>query len=384
MSDNGSSTAYCYDLADRLTSTIAGGVSTTVTYDADGHGTTTSIGSQMLTYDGADRNLSTSSGGTTVNYARDSADRIVSRSVSGTVVAWYGFSGSDDSPDFVLNVTGTVIERDISLPGGVVLTKRGATDVWSYPNIHGDVVATANPMGVKQGATLIYDPFGQAVAGLPDNSAGNLDYGWLGEHDRGTEHQGGLPLIEMGARVYLPLLGRFLQVDPVPGGSANDFDYCSADPINCFDLGGTFGIHWGGILKGALHNSWVRGIAEGVGAALVCAGSAGLGCVILAGAVIGVGLKVADQTVNSSDHSLGGYLGASAGGAVEGAVAGLTAGSVEGKELKLGPNLRIAPGGNRGPGRFQLPHYHRRIIGPNGKTIPGGGIGKHRPWQGGW
>jgi len=30
-------------------------------------------------------------------------------------------------------------------------------------------------------------------------------------------------------------------VAPVPGGSANDYDYCSQDPINCFDLDGRFG-----------------------------------------------------------------------------------------------------------------------------------------------
>lgn len=32
---------------------------------------------------------------------------------------------------------------------------------------------------------------------------------------------------------------RFLQVDPVEGGSANDYDYVWADPVNQFDLDGT-------------------------------------------------------------------------------------------------------------------------------------------------
>jgi hypothetical protein len=31
---------------------------------------------------------------------------------------------------------------------------------------------------------------------------------------------------------------RFLQTDPIPGGSANDYDYAGQDPINAFDLDG--------------------------------------------------------------------------------------------------------------------------------------------------
>lgn len=47
-----------------------------------------------------------------------------------------------------------------------------------------------------------------------------------------------LSLIEMGARVYSPELGRFLQVDPIDGGSENDYDYVGGDPVNGFDLKG--------------------------------------------------------------------------------------------------------------------------------------------------
>jgi hypothetical protein len=33
-------------------------------------------------------------------------------------------------------ITYDVIERTIGLLGGVLLTKRGAGDTWSYPNVH--------------------------------------------------------------------------------------------------------------------------------------------------------------------------------------------------------------------------------------------------------
>ncbi len=53
-----------------------------------------------------------------------------------------------------------------------------------------------------------------------------------------------------------------------------------------------------------------------------------------------------------------------------------------GYEFKIGKNIRIAPWGNRTGNPYgKYPHYHRRLIGPDGKIIPGQGIKWHRPWE---
>ena len=234
--DNGATpVTSCYDAADRLTTTTEPTLTGPITYDP--HGNTTTIGGQTLGYDNADRHLQTVTGTTTVRYLRDALDRIVERRVNSTIVARYTHSGGTDSASATLDATNTVIERTIGLPGGTLYTDRAGSAVWSYPNIHGDITATADNTGTKQGPTITYDPYGQTTA-VPDNSTGNLDHAWLGQHQRPLEHEVGLATIEMGARQYLPTLGRFLETDPIEGGSCNDYDYVCSDPVNLLDLSG--------------------------------------------------------------------------------------------------------------------------------------------------
>jgi RHS repeat-associated protein len=174
----------------------------------------------------------------------------------------YSFTSGSDSPDVTLDANKKVLSQTLSLPGGVLYTimtpaaqtanVSGQTPTsnvvtWDVPNIHGDIIATLSDAGTQLGDLRAYDPFGTPLAtdgtvskdGIPDNSPGEADYGWLGQHLRLYEHTGVLSLVEMGGRIYSPLLGRFLQVDPVEGGSANDYDYVNGDPINAQDLEGT-------------------------------------------------------------------------------------------------------------------------------------------------
>ena len=71
-------------------------------------------------------------------------------------------------------------------------------------------------------------------------------YGWLGGAQRSGDTLGGTIL--MGSRVYAPTIGRFLSIDPTPGGNANSYDYCTTGPVNCTDLTGNWP-DWGAVLN---------------------------------------------------------------------------------------------------------------------------------------
>jgi hypothetical protein len=52
----------------------------------------------------------------------------------------------------------------------------------------------------------------------------------------------------MGARVYDPDTGTFLQTDPIPGADANAYGYANGDPVNETDLTGKRGSFGSGCL----------------------------------------------------------------------------------------------------------------------------------------
>jgi RHS repeat-associated protein len=150
----------------------------------------------------------------------------------------------------------TTVDRYLALPGNVSLTLSPTNQdtskrvVYSLRNYHGDTALTLTTEGKTTASTntlLAYGAFGeQLIAGtLGTTTASAMNatdstMGWAADPTRKQEGGYTTSFIQMGARVYIPTLGRFLQNDPVDGGTLNNYVYV-ADPINSSDYNGKWG-----------------------------------------------------------------------------------------------------------------------------------------------
>jgi RHS repeat-associated protein len=234
VTSGGAKQEYKYDAADRLEGP---------TYDAWGRITSLPAefaGGNALTteYFSTDMVAKQIQNGITNSYELDGSGRQRMRLQGGG-----GLEGNEifhyDSPSDSVAWTerGSTWTRDIGGIGGelTAIQESGSGVTLELTDVHGDVVATAepSPTATKLKATFRFDEFGNPVSG----SAGR--FGWLGGKARRTELSSGV--IQMGARSYVPEIGRFLSTDPVAGGSANAYDYANADPLTTFDLNGETG-----------------------------------------------------------------------------------------------------------------------------------------------
>ena len=147
-------------------------------------------------------------------------------------------------------VTGTdgVTTKLCYLPGGAVMMEKNGvrTLYYNYTDRLGSIVSTTDAWGnvVERYA---YDPWGERLN--PEN--------WTEKDTRtellnnrgftGHEHIDGMSLINMNGRVYDPLLGSFLSVDPFIQApynwlNYNRYLYCFGNPLSYVDPSGNIGI----------------------------------------------------------------------------------------------------------------------------------------------
>ncbi len=229
----GTTANHTYDSADRL-------VDTGYTYDALGR--TTAEPGSTLSYYVNDLIHQQSAGTKRQTWQLDAAQRLRSWKVeTGSGTSWtqtaakvnhYGDDG--DSPRWIVEdtATGAVTRNVTSATGslGATTSKTGDT-VLQLSTIHGDVALLLPLDTTKAPVALDHDEFGN-----PRTGQASARYGWLGSKQRSTETVTGDVL--MGVRLYNPSTGRFLQSDPVYGGSATAYDYVNQDPVNSYDLNG--------------------------------------------------------------------------------------------------------------------------------------------------
>ncbi|MGA9146093.1 MAG: RHS repeat-associated core domain-containing protein [Candidatus Nanopelagicales bacterium] len=286
----GQARAGTFNAADQLqTTTITGGGAGSGSYVYDPYGRTTTLPSvdatsgAAVTYgwkindrvdtetmtvgtgpakatvldDPTDRRMSATTTGsvseTTTYLYGDASDSPASLSVakSGGVKTSSRFT---DSPAGGMSISQETVASNGSAipPSWFTLPSAASGSVTSTVNVqlsnpHGDVVATipntANAPASAVSTVTAWAPFGtEQTGGVPAKT-----YGWEGTAQRDTVNASSL--ITMGARIYNQTTGRFLTVDPVPGGNANPYMY-PADPVNGEDLSG----QWA--LFEAISNAW--------------------------------------------------------------------------------------------------------------------------------
>jgi RHS repeat-associated protein len=298
--------------------------SVTPTYD--GNGNLTFDGVFTYGYDAENRLISASGAGNTASYAYDAQGRRKSKTVNGTTTIFV----QDPQGRALLDYDGT----------------SGTIQNWyafgSGPN---DVLNQINVAGSTR-ATYVPDIQGSIVASL-DASSGALTkagYQTYGESSvtSGTFRYTGARidaetngLYDFRARMYSPVLGRFMQADPIgAAGGINLYAYTDNDPLNQTDTSGNCPACAGAIVGGIggllfqagsdlFHGSLspassyagaIVGGAAGGAAATVC----GPTC---AGAVAGAASNFVTNGLNGT-LSVGSLAAGTAVGAIGGAVAG--------------------------------------------------------------
>ncbi|MGW1562866.1 RHS repeat-associated core domain-containing protein [Streptomyces sp. NPDC002144] len=224
---------HAYDAADRVTDAgftydTLGDITTTPSVNAGGSGdlTATYYANGML--------ASQTQAGSTSSWTLDpTGTRVSTTAVTGSgITLTNDFANQSDKPDLITASNGAWTRNVLGPDDHLVATVTASGVSLQLMDLHGDLMATEDLASNSITSTDTYTEFGLVEAGTTPS------YGWAASAQRESAGQAGQIL--MGVRGYNPYLGRFDQHDPVPGGSANAYDFADQNPVNNSDISGHF------------------------------------------------------------------------------------------------------------------------------------------------
>lgn len=228
--EGGTSQSYTYDTADRLDEE---GVS----YDPFGNTTTLPAadagGTALTSSYYVNNTLATQKqNGEEITYNLDPAGRPREAVATGTtnVSTISHYAGPSQAAAWTITSTGSWTRNIEGVADGLAaIQTNGETPIIQLVDLHGDIIATA---ALNEETSKLIPATETSEYGVPHSSI-TKKYAWLGTDKVPTELPTGI--INMGARTYIPALGRFEQTDPQPGGSINPYAYTNDDPISQAD-----------------------------------------------------------------------------------------------------------------------------------------------------
>ncbi len=129
-------------------------------------------------------------------------------------------TGPGSSPSWTVEPISGHWTRYVSRIGGLAAIETGISEpMLQLTDLHGDIIGTA---ALSETETKLLSSTETSEFGAPTTST-PAKYSWLGGEQQPTELPSGV--VAMGVRSYVPQLGRYLQTDPAPGGSANAYGY---------------------------------------------------------------------------------------------------------------------------------------------------------------